>query len=43
MIGIHYTIAAYAIALGLIFSYAIVLTIELRAALRRDRNNGGKP
>lgn len=43
MIGIHYTIAAYAIALGLIFSYATVLTIELRAALRRNRTKGGQP
>lgn len=43
MSGIHYTIAAYAIGLGLILSYATVLAIELSAALRRDRNNGGKP
>ena len=43
MTGIHYTIAAYAIALGLIFSYSLVLFVEFRAALRRDRANGGRP
>lgn len=43
MSGTQYTLAAFAIALGLIACYAVVLFVEIRAARGRKGRRGDKP